>query len=89
MLAERLRATIAAPEMATRLGSVTVTVSIGYALWDSANPLDRQALLVQADEALYRAKALGRNRCASAQANPRVAETVELVVSASNPMGSK
>ena len=69
MLAERLRATLAVPEMATRLGSVPVTVSIGYALWDFAEPLDRQTLLVQVDEALYRAKHLGRNCCAPAQAN--------------------
>ena len=41
--------------------SVQATVSIGI-VFSAAGPLDLPALLVQADQALYSAKALGRNR---------------------------
>ena len=38
-----------------------LTVSIGIACWPAAFPLDREELLKEADQALYRAKDAGRN----------------------------
>jgi GGDEF domain-containing protein len=40
--------------------SIPVTMSIGAAAWEA--PMTRSSLLAAADEALYQAKALGRNR---------------------------
>ena len=60
-LAERLRAAFEATPHASAEGPFTATVSVGVATSDDAS-FDLSALLVAADQALYRAKALGRNR---------------------------
>ena len=59
-LYERLRARVAEQGIATRSGSVSVTVSIGVAGNRGTGSTDD--LLAAADSALYRAKKAGRNR---------------------------
>jgi len=60
-LAERLRAAFEATSHAVGERTVPATVSIGVAMSQDASS-DLRALLEAADQALYRAKALGRNR---------------------------
>jgi diguanylate cyclase (GGDEF)-like protein len=64
-VAERLRRRVETLEIADLPGSVRATISIGVA---EMLPHDRDvsALVERADAALYRAKALGRNRVVSA-----------------------
>jgi two-component system, cell cycle response regulator len=70
-LAERIRASIESPPIQTEAGLITMTASIGLAVSLATNPLDPHALIRSADEALYKAKDLGRNRCEIAsQAEP-------------------
>jgi len=65
-LFERLRQQVAALEVKTGVdGNVSITVSIGTAPGTSLSTVD--ALLVAADEALYLAKAAGRNRVVRSQ----------------------
>ena len=60
-VAERLREQLAARPLAQGDETITLSVSIGVAEWRGGAPgLDR--VLAQADAALYRAKAAGRNR---------------------------
>ncbi|WP_298942739.1 GGDEF domain-containing protein [uncultured Psychromonas sp.] len=60
-LAERIRISIEKIEIPTDLGNIKYTISIGVAAF---SPKDESitATLKNADEALYRAKSLGRNR---------------------------
>jgi len=61
-LAERLRRAVSQMPVQDALGQpVRVTVSIGVASFDPETPVS-EALLTRVDEALYRAKAMGRNR---------------------------
>jgi diguanylate cyclase (GGDEF)-like protein len=60
-LAERLRAAFEATCHTVAEQPFTATVSVGVATSNDAS-FDLSALLVAADQALYRAKALGRNR---------------------------
>ena len=67
VLAERIRETVAGSEVADGGRSVRVTVSVGAVAFhpdeDSAETVNSEETLLQlADESLYRAKALGRNR---------------------------
>ena len=70
-LAERLRQAVAKRPMTTRPGSlVACTASFGVASFpDSSTPA---ALFAAADEALYRAKAAGKNRVVCAEADDAV-----------------
>jgi len=61
LLAERLRAAFEATCHTVAEQRFTATVSVGVATSDDAS-FDLSALLIAADQALYRAKALGRNR---------------------------
>jgi len=66
-IADRLRQNIAAPLTLTTAGSIPVTVSAGLITSTGAvECVDCSMLLRMADEALYRAKAKGRNRVESA-----------------------
>ncbi len=60
-LAERLRAAFEGTSLTVGGRTLTATVSVGIAVSDDAS-IDLSALLEEADQALYRAKALGRNR---------------------------
>jgi diguanylate cyclase (GGDEF)-like protein len=62
VLADRLRARIAATPCAYRQNVIPVTTSIGIAEFDLARSATPDLLLRAADNALYRAKAAGRNR---------------------------
>jgi len=62
-LAERVRKRIESTPILTDSGPIQVTISCGVAICSSDSPMESQALLFLADEALYRAKAAGRNRC--------------------------
>ncbi len=64
VLAERLRRNIEAIRLPLEGGPLQFTVSIGVATHPPAASLPLARLLVAADEALYRAKAGGRNRIA-------------------------
>jgi len=64
--AERLRHNIAAPLTLTSAGSIPVTMSAGLITSIGATQLDCSMLLHMVDEALYRAKAKGRDRVESA-----------------------
>lgn len=63
-IGERLRAAVAALDVTGRGEPVRVTVSVGFAELKPDDSLER--LLSRADEALYRAKAAGRNQVRSA-----------------------
>lgn len=70
-LAESLRAAVQHLAIAHALARQGhVTVSIGLALLEPGRPVPAQTLIGQADEALYRAKTLGRNRVEQAWPDP-------------------
>ncbi len=62
-IAERVRKRIESAPVLTDAGPIQVTISCGVAICSSDTPIAVQALLFLADEALYRAKGAGRNRC--------------------------
>jgi two-component system cell cycle response regulator len=61
-LSERVRLAIETETIKTDAGEISVTVSLGLAVSSEAAQLDPKIMLSTADEALYRAKAEGRNR---------------------------
>jgi diguanylate cyclase (GGDEF)-like protein len=61
-VAERIRAEIAAIPPVEMSLTERITVSIGVAVADNAEPIDVRELIEAADSALYRAKKQGRNR---------------------------
>jgi diguanylate cyclase (GGDEF)-like protein len=64
--AERLRTSISKEPIDISNGKILATLSLGVAVADGAEDIDPMSLLRNADEALYRAKASGRNRVALA-----------------------
>lgn len=64
-LAERLREKVESESFKCNGRSISVTVSIGVAITipKLAEPNQGQQLIASADEAMYRAKRLGRNQC--------------------------
>ncbi len=73
--AEEFRRVIAARPVVTGAGPLAVTCSVGVAAYDDAMPPDD--LIHRADEALYRAKRLGRN-CVCAEKQGKPADRVEI-----------
>jgi diguanylate cyclase (GGDEF)-like protein len=67
-LAERCRQAVEAVRLSVGTETVSVTASFGVA--DASTAASPEALIQQADAALYRAKNAGRNRVASADAVP-------------------
>ena len=69
--AERLRRCIADQPIETSVGPISVTVSLGLASveQDEKETLDSETFLRNADEALYAAKARGRNRVEASPAS--------------------
>jgi two-component system, cell cycle response regulator len=65
-LAERVRNGIQATPILMDADAVTITASCGVAVSGPSQPFDPESLLRLADEALYRAKDLGRNRSETA-----------------------
>jgi diguanylate cyclase (GGDEF)-like protein/PAS domain S-box-containing protein len=61
-LAERLRTAIADQAIATKHGSLSLTMSFGVAAMSDDNPMSLEQLLDHADQMLYQAKQAGRNR---------------------------
>jgi diguanylate cyclase (GGDEF)-like protein len=61
-VAERLREEVEAISFASPLDKLSVTISLGVALFPTPLVDDMESLIRQADEALYRAKQKGRNR---------------------------
>jgi diguanylate cyclase (GGDEF)-like protein len=62
-LAERVRRRIESTSVSSDSGPIHVTISCGVAICSGETSIEVQSLLYLADEALYRAKAGGRNRC--------------------------
>jgi two-component system, cell cycle response regulator len=62
-LAERIRGIIERDSVPTQAGEVRVTASLGVAVSQAGRRSNASILLRLADQALYRAKELGRNRC--------------------------
>lgn len=65
-IAERLRANFESVPVQTKEGSFAVTLSFGVAATDVTSGADVDSILRAADDVLYRAKHLGRNRVAIA-----------------------
>lgn len=65
--AERVRASIAATPTEYEGRSLTVTVSLGVAEYDSARDTSGKAIIDRADKALYVSKQEGRNRVSMAE----------------------
>jgi diguanylate cyclase (GGDEF)-like protein len=61
--AERVRASIAKVAVDTPMGKVSTTMSLGVTVYEPGGTTDPYRLIQVADEALYRAKRLGRDRC--------------------------
>jgi two-component system, cell cycle response regulator len=59
--AEQLRASMSHDPVVTQFGSIPITLSIGVTVHNANSELTVEELLQQADQALYRAKARGRN----------------------------
>lgn len=62
-MAENLRLALSRPFSIPDHGTIAVTASFGVALTRQSGKLQAQDLLRRADQALYRAKRAGRNRC--------------------------
>jgi diguanylate cyclase (GGDEF)-like protein/PAS domain S-box-containing protein len=65
LVARRLGAQVANPQLETSQGALDVTLSGGVAQWQAGETLDQ--FISSADAALYRAKEAGRNRMLSAE----------------------
>ena len=71
--AESLRTSISKEPIDISNGKILATLSLGVAVTGGTEYLDPMCLLRDADEALYRAKASGRNRVALAASHDTLA----------------
>lgn len=62
VIAERLRELVAEHTVSDKGKTISVTISIGVASWQSGKSLDINTLLNQADQAMYHSKAAGRDQ---------------------------
>jgi diguanylate cyclase (GGDEF)-like protein len=69
-VAERIRCAITNDPVKMKGQHIPVSASIGMATYDPTRTTDWEQLLNEADKALYRAKAQGRNRVVFSQAKP-------------------
>ncbi len=67
--AERLRIAVKALSFSPPSGSFCISMSVGVTSLEEGNPTDSIQFLAQADEALYAAKSLGRDRVVSHDPN--------------------
>jgi two-component system, cell cycle response regulator len=88
-LAERLRQAICAQPIAMPSGEVTITASMGVAVSTVERPIGPDTLLHDADQALYRAKSLGRNRAEMASPRETPAPSVAANPAAPQPIASR
>ncbi len=66
-IAERLRMLVEQMKIETRIGALSITISFGVSAMNDSAPMlvdDVEVLVNQADQALYAAKEMGRNRVA-------------------------
>ena len=63
LVAERLREKIKSQNIAYKDKTISLTMSFGVACMPSNQNLSSDSLIKMADDALYKAKAQGRNRC--------------------------
>jgi diguanylate cyclase (GGDEF)-like protein len=63
LVAERLREKVSKQNIIYKNDTISLTMSFGVASLPLEKKLSSEALIKQADDALYRAKGLGRNRC--------------------------
>jgi diguanylate cyclase (GGDEF)-like protein len=61
-LGERLRKRVEGLAVAGSSGTLLITISVGVVAWDGQVKIPQPVLLKSADDALYQAKQLGRNR---------------------------
>jgi two-component system cell cycle response regulator len=74
--ADEIRGLISKHSIVTTFARVHVTISMGITVSDGTQRLTIEDLLLQADEALYRAKANGRNCVQAFSANARVSRSL-------------
>ncbi len=80
-LAERIREALRSSPVETVSGSVSITASFGVAVSTERAPLEAEAMLLHADDALYRAKERGRDRAEMATEPQLTGECVTSVAS--------
>ena len=61
-MAERLREIVAEKPIVTGEDNISITISLGIACWNGEQDLSINALISDADQALYQSKAAGRNK---------------------------
>jgi two-component system, cell cycle response regulator len=87
-LAERIRKAIEKTPVQTDAGEIPITASLGVAISNETTLFEPQALLQIADDALYRAKELGRNRAELASPADYAGKTLPVLQGAPLKSGS-
>jgi diguanylate cyclase (GGDEF)-like protein len=61
-IVERVREHMTSEPVPTRQGSIPISVSVGFTVRETGEPIDAEQLIERADKGLMQAKSLGRNR---------------------------